>query len=718
MILVSLGKGGFLSEYKIRNLKGESRWFEGLGQKISFEGKPADIVVLRDITERQKSKEALKARARELEVLNSIITEGNKAKDLNSLLKKVLDLVLKLLNFDGGGIYLVNKDSRKAELKINKGLPKSFIREVKRVDINKNPYNRLFKDKKSIITEDYNKIAPKKFKYKLKSLASIPIIFRKEAIGALNIASKERHSFSTSEKNILESIGRQLGIIIEKRKIDQELQESEEKFRNIFESANDMIIYLSNKGKIIDINSKVKDITGFKSDEVVGHNFLKLGLIKPSDLSKITKAFFRAVRGKPVGIFDLRINDKKGRQIMIEASTRVLKNKTMIIIARDVTERNKLVSKLERSEERYRLISEKTGQLVYEHNLDNNDIKWFGAITDVTGYSAEYFQKINYNQWKNRIHPVDRKEVISELKKAIKNKEEFYLVYRFNCKEGYKYIEDRGVVLDNSIILGVMEDVDERKIREEKIKSLKESYERVFHSTNDVIIVLNLKGEIVALNNAAKRVTGYEPELFINKHFKDLKMLPPKSKMRILKEFTKTILTGRVDKYDIKVITKNGKEKIGEISPSKIYRDGKLINIQAVIRDVTDQRKAENELNEAKKRFEDIALNTADWIWEVDKEGVYTFASGNVEQLLGYKPEEIIGKTPFDLMPEQEAVRVKGAFDKLKIGMKPIVDLENTNLTKNGKKVNLLTNGVPIINDDGSLVGYRGVDRDITKRKE
>ncbi|RLF92898.1 hypothetical protein DRN45_06485, partial [Thermococci archaeon] len=135
-------------------------------------------------------------------------------------------------------------------------------------------------------------------------------------------------------------------------------------------------------------------------------------------------------------------------------------------------------------------------------------------------------------------------------------------------------------------------------------------------------------------------------------------------------------------------------------------------------KDITEVKKAEEKLKESEKRFRDVALSSADWIWEVDKNGRYTFASGKVKQILGYDPEEIIGKTPLELMPKEEAERIGKILEKFVSEKKPIVDLENWNLTKKGEKICLLTNGIPIIDEKGGLLGYRGVDKDITERKK
>jgi len=131
-----------------------------------------------------------------------------------------------------------------------------------------------------------------------------------------------------------------------------------------------------------------------------------------------------------------------------------------------------------------------------------------------------------------------------------------------------------------------------------------------------------------------------------------------------------------------------------------------------------EKQKVGQTLRESEERFRDIAFNVADWIWEVDQDGVYTYCSEKVEYILGYTAEEIIGKTPFDLMPPEEAEKIETVFLRLAGNKAPIKDLENWNLGKDGQRVCLLTNGVPILDNQGKLKGYRGVDKDITARKQ
>ena len=122
-------------------------------------------------------------------------------------------------------------------------------------------------------------------------------------------------------------------------------------------------------------------------------------------------------------------------------------------------------------------------------------------------------------------------------------------------------------------------------------------------------------------------------------------------------------------------------------------------------------------LKKSEERYKAIVQSTSDWIWEVDAQGKYVYCSAKVEQILGYAADEIIGKTPFDFMPPDRVEEVRLTFLNLVATNSPIVDLENWNVHKNGHRVCLLTNGIPVIDEFGNLTGYKGADKDITERK-
>ena len=107
----------------------------------------------------------------------------------------------------------------------------------------------------------------------------------------------------------------------------------------------------------------------------------------------------------------------------------------------------------------------------------------------------------------------------------------------------------------------------------------------------------------------------------------------------------------------------------------------------------------------------------SDWIWEVDAQGRYTYASRHSLVLLGYEPHEIIGRTPFDFMPPDEAERVGSAFAEIVREKRSFAGLINHNRHRDGRIVVLETSGVPLFDADGVLQGYRGIDRDVTTQE-
>jgi PAS domain S-box-containing protein len=130
------------------------------------------------------------------------------------------------------------------------------------------------------------------------------------------------------------------------------------------------------------------------------------------------------------------------------------------------------------------------------------------------------------------------------------------------------------------------------------------------------------------------------------------------------------------------------------------------------------RKAAEKALRESEAKFRTLVESTSDWIWEINEQSVYTYASPQVYVLLGYRVEEIIGKTPFDLMPPNETEQVKARFNSILAEKKHFWLLENAFLHKDGRMVFLETSAAPMFDAQGVFKGYRGIDRDITERKE
>ncbi len=142
-----------------------------------------------------------------------------------------------------------------------------------------------------------------------------------------------------------------------------------------------------------------------------------------------------------------------------------------------------------------------------------------------------------------------------------------------------------------------------------------------------------------------------------------------------------------------------------------------LLMANSLSNTVVEAAIAKEQLRKSEERFRALVETTSDWVWEVDANGVYTYASPKIRDLLGYEPEEIIGRTPFAMMPEEEAERVHIVFQNAMLQKRPLENVENIARCKDGQLIILETSGVPFFDDYGKLLGYRGIDRDITERK-
>ncbi len=122
------------------------------------------------------------------------------------------------------------------------------------------------------------------------------------------------------------------------------------------------------------------------------------------------------------------------------------------------------------------------------------------------------------------------------------------------------------------------------------------------------------------------------------------------------------------------------------------------------------------ELQAAEQRFSDIAYSSSDWLWETDAAGRFTYCSEGVYGVLGYEAAEMIGRTLFDFLAPTETEYRSLIENEVFKNKERIRNLENWNLHKDGRPVGLLISGTPVLKEDGTLCGYRGLFKDVTER--
>jgi diguanylate cyclase (GGDEF)-like protein/PAS domain S-box-containing protein len=256
-------------------------------------------------------------------------------------------------------------------------------------------------------------------------------------------------------------------------------------------------------------------------------------------------------------------------------------------------------------------------------------------------------------------------------------------------------------------------DITERRRIEEKILNERDFSRAALDSLPGIVYVFDSEGRFLRWNKNFETVSEYSSDEIST--MSPLGFFAGSDKLLIRQKIQETFEKGSAD-AEADFITKSGRHKPYYYTGRIIQIEGKSCLIGMGV-DITGRKQAETAVQESRERFKNLVEASSDWVWEMDERGVYTYASPQVREILGYEPAEVLGKRAFDLMPSGEAERVASLFSDITASQKPFSLLENVNLHKNGDRVVLETSGVPFFDSTGSLRGYRGIDRDITERK-
>jgi PAS domain S-box-containing protein len=266
-----------------------------------------------------------------------------------------------------------------------------------------------------------------------------------------------------------------------------------------------------------------------------------------------------------------------------------------------------------------------------------------------------------------------------------------------------------------SLSLAVIKAIEKDQLKK-KLRQSEEKFKNLFESASDAIIYLDSSGRILDANIQAVEVFGVSKPEVLGKQLIRLGVVPPREIRAFLNSFA-DILAGREVIQDVCIKNKKGQEIALECSASLTKTDDKVTGVMFIARDITERKRAEEALRESQKRFQALTETTSDFVWEMDANGVYTYCSPQINELWGYKPEDMIGRTPFDRMIPEDREHAIKMFRTISESPSSFKGMETHSRDSAGRIIVLETSGVPFFDIDGRLRGYRGISRDITERK-
>lgn len=248
----------------------------------------------------------------------------------------------------------------------------------------------------------------------------------------------------------------------------------------------------------------------------------------------------------------------------------------------------------------------------------------------------------------------------------------------------------------------------------EKVTISEANFRAIFENAPEAIIILDVNTrQILDCNSFTLEWLGYRPREIVSLRYDDI--IEPGGS-NIESNIRKILDQGIIRILDRRFLKKDGTIVDSEVTGTTIeYQGTNCLLILA--RDVTERKKAQDALSESEQRFRDIASNLPDWIWEVNADWVYTYSSSGAENVLGFTAKEIIGKPLWDRMPAEDREAIGKILPKAGKAPHPFRLYESKRLHRNGRIVYLESSGVPLLDQSGRFMGYRGIHRDVTQRR-
>ena len=511
----------------------------------------------------------------------------------------------------------------------------------------------------------------------------------------------------------------------------KELQESEEKYRAIFEEADYGILHVDKKLKVLNVNPAFIEITGISEKTVVGRSGFDLArkFVNIKQLPRILNILKSTVSNKPVKPYELNYQDK-----ILEVTPRKQQSGNTIGIIRDITKRKGTEEALRKSENNFQDLVENLQDGVAIIGENTNFIYGNPKFSEITGYSNDELLKMNglafareedkvklKQRMKNRIAG---KKVQSPYDRIIVRKDGTELLVEISASTTNWQGKRHPIV--------IIHDITERKQVENRIKESEEKLRNFVEFTplgiwcfqpekpvdinisEDQMIAAFFNSTCIECNDTYASMMGVSKEEILGLKLSDA--MPNTDENRdYLRTFIKKgfKLSGGVSRE----LTKDGKEKYFSNSMVAVIKNSKLINAWGTQTDVTEHKQAEEALRESEEKFKEMANLLPQIVYEIDVNGNLTFVNEEVFESFGYSKEEYKkGFNVLQILIPEDKDRAKENIKNMLLG-KDVGNNEYTVLRKDGSKISVLIYSSVIIKMN-KPVGLRGLIVDITERKQ
>ncbi|MCX6287606.1 MAG: PAS domain S-box protein [Bacteroidetes bacterium] len=372
---------------------------------------------------------------------------------------------------------------------------------------------------------------------------------------------------------------------------------------------------------------------------------------------------------------------------------------------------------LKRKELRYHVLFELASETILMINPENSEIVDANQATlEMLGYSKDELTRLKAEdvlpagEWENVLRILTKGSGINKLplsESRLKRKDKTEIQVQIN-----------GQVVEiqaERFFLLIARDISDIRFKEKALKESEERYKELVENIGEGAGVVDLNERFTYVNPAAAEIFGLPASQLVGQ--KLLNFIHPSSHTEILRQ-TQNRLLGQKSIYEVEVLRLDGQRRwIIVTATPQFDANGKFSGTFGIFRDMTKNKMAEARIKESEERLSAIVDLTNDYIWELDPQWRYTYVSSKVYDILGYRPEDFLGKSPFAFMLPEDVENMKESLRQFVHDYKPLNFLANRTIHRDGHIVYLESSGIPLFDSNGKYAGYRGADRDITLKK-